>query len=140
MIAGPTQFGDSFGFARGSGRAHLGTDILAPAGNLIYAVADGRITKIYADYPGSLAGNGVQLTTADGTYYFYAHMTGINTGIAVGVPVKAGQIIGTVGKTGNTNTNHLHFEVHPKGGSAINAYPLLKAIDACSVTDPLPQT
>ena len=139
-VQGRCQFGDSFGFTRGSGRAHLGTDILAPAGNLIYAVADGRITKIYADYPGSLAGNGVQLTTADGTYYFYAHMTGINTGIAVGVPVKAGAIIGTVGKTGNTNTNHLHFEVHPKGGSAINAYPLLKAIDACSVTDPLPQT
>ena len=139
-VQGFCQFGDTFGYARGGGRAHLGTDILAEAGKLVYAVADGKITKIYADYPGSLAGNGVQLTTADGTYYFYAHLTGINTGIAVGVPVKAGQIIGTVGSTGNTNTNHLHFEAHPKGGSAVNAYPLLKAINACNVTDPLPQT
>jgi peptidoglycan hydrolase-like protein with peptidoglycan-binding domain len=138
-VQGRCGFTDTFGYARGGGRAHLGTDIIAPAGNLIYAVADGKITKIYADYPGSLSGNGVQLTTADGTYYFYAHMTGINTGIAVGVPVKAGQILGTVGATGDTNTNHLHFEVHPKGGAAINSYPLLKAIDACNVTDPLPQ-
>ena len=103
-VQGRCGFTDTFGYARGGGRAHLGTDIIAPAGNLIYAVADGKITKIYADYPGSLAGNGVQLTTADGTYYFYAHMTGINTGIAVGVPVKAGQILGTVGHTGDTNT------------------------------------
>jgi peptidoglycan hydrolase-like protein with peptidoglycan-binding domain len=138
-VQGFCQFGDTFGYGRGGGRAHLGIDILADAGKMIYAVADGTITKIYADYPGSLAGNGVQLTTADGTYYFYAHMTGINTGIAVGVKVKAGQIIGTVGKTGNTNTNHLHFEVHPKGGSAVNAYPYLKSIDACRVTDVLPQ-
>lgn len=137
-VQGRCGFADTFGYARSGGRAHLGTDIIAPAGKLIYAVADGKITKIYADYPGSLAGNGVQLTTADGTYYFYAHMTGINTGIAVGVPVKAGQVIGTVGHTGDTTVNHLHFEVHPKGGSAVNSYPLLKAIDACSVTDPLP--
>jgi peptidoglycan hydrolase-like protein with peptidoglycan-binding domain len=139
-VQGRCGFADTFGYTRSGGRAHLGTDILAPEGNLIYAVADGRITKIYADYPGSLAGNGVQLTTADGTYYFYAHMTGINTGIGVGVPVKAGQVLGAVGHTGATNTNHLHFEVHPKGGSAVNAYPLLKAINACHVTDPLPQT
>ncbi len=137
-VQGRCGYADTFGYARSGGRAHLGTDIIAPAGNLIYAVADGRITKIYADYPGSLAGNGVQLTTADGTYYFYAHMTGINTGIAVGVPIKAGQVLGTVGHTGDTTVNHLHFEVHPKGGSAINSYQLLKAIDACSVTTPLP--
>jgi peptidoglycan hydrolase-like protein with peptidoglycan-binding domain len=138
-VQGRCSFGDSFGFVRSGGRAHLGVDIIAPAGKLLYAVADGKITKIYGDYPGSLSGNGIQLTTADGTYYFYAHMTGIGEGIALGVPVKAGQIVGTVGATGNAGTNHLHFEVHPKGGAAINPYPLVKAIDACNVTDPRPQ-
>jgi murein DD-endopeptidase MepM/ murein hydrolase activator NlpD len=137
-VQGRCAFGDSFGFARSGGRTHLGVDIIAPAGKLIYAVTDGRITKVYGDYPGSLSGNGVQLTTSDGTYYFYAHMTGIATGIGVGVPVKAGQVIGTVGATGNAGTNHLHFEVHPGGGAAINPFPLVKAIDACNVTEPRP--
>ena len=108
------------------------------AGKLLYAVADGRVTKVYQDYPGSLAGNGVRLTTDDGTYFFYAHLSEIADGIEVGVPVRAGQVLGYVGNTGNAGTSHLHFEVHPKGGSAINPYPLVKAIDACDVTDPLP--
>ncbi len=71
---------------------------------------------------------------ADGTYVFYAHMTGIADGIAAGVPVKAGQIVGTVGSTGNSGTPHLHFEVHPKGGAAVNPYPIVKAINGCSNT------
>jgi peptidoglycan hydrolase-like protein with peptidoglycan-binding domain len=138
-VQGRCYFADTFGYARSGGRTHLGVDIIAAAGLLEYAVADGTITKIYADYPGSLSGNGVRVTTADGTYYFYAHMTGIATGIAVGTKVKAGQIVGTVGMTGNAGTNHLHFEIHPKGGAAINPYPVVKAIDACNVTTPLPQ-
>ena len=79
------------------------------------------------------------MSTGDGTYYFYAHMTGIGPGIALGAKVKAGQIVGTVGSTGSSGTNHLHLEIHPKGGSAINPYPLVKAIDACNVTEPRPQ-
>ena len=138
-VQGRCSFGDSYGYTRSGGRIHLGVDIIAPAGKLIYAVTAGTITKIYADYPGSLSGNGVRISTGDGTYFFYAHMTGIATGIAVGTKVKAGQIVGTVGSTGSSGTNHLHFEVHPQGGSAVNPYPLVKAIDACSVTEPLPQ-
>ena len=135
-VQGQCYFGDSFGYSRSAGRVHLGVDIIAPAGKLLYAVTSGTITKIYADYPGSLSGNGVRLSTADGTYYFYAHMTGIGPGIAVGAKVKAGQIVGTVGSTGSSGANHLHLEIHPKGGSAINPYPLVKAIDACNVTEP----
>ncbi len=138
-VQGKCYYGDSWGYPRGGGRVHLGVDIIAPSGKLIYAVADGRITKVYGDYPGSLSGNGVRLTMADGTYFFYAHMTGLADGIELGVPVKAGQILGTVGSTGSSGTPHLHFEVHPQGGSAVNPYPLVKAIDGCGRTEPLPQ-
>jgi peptidoglycan hydrolase-like protein with peptidoglycan-binding domain len=138
-VQGTCTFGDSFGFPRGGGRTHLGVDIIAAAGNLLYSAIDGTITKVYADYPGSLAGNGLRITMADGTYVFYAHMTGIADGIDVGVPVKAGQIVGTVGSTGNSGTPHLHFEVHPLGGAAVNPYPIVKAIDGCGNTTPLPQ-
>ena len=55
------------------------------------------------------------------------------------MPVRAGQVIGYVGTTGSSSTNHLHLEVHPKGGSAINPFPLVQAIDACSVTTLRPQ-
>jgi murein DD-endopeptidase MepM/ murein hydrolase activator NlpD len=138
-VQGKCYYGDSFGYPRGGGRVHLGVDIIAAKGKLLYAAGNGKITKVYADYPGSLAGNGVRLTMADGTYFFYAHMKGVAKGIKVGTTVKAGQIIGAVGNTGSSGTNHLHFEVHPQGGSAVNPYPLVKAIDGCGNEQPLPQ-
>lgn len=135
-VQGPCGFGDSYGYPRSGGRTHEGIDVIASTGNLLYAVADGKITKVYADYPGSLAGNGIRLTMADGTYFFYAHMDELAEGIELGVPVKAGQVVGTVGNTGNSGTPHLHFEAHPKGGASVNPYQALKAIDACDVTEP----
>jgi peptidoglycan hydrolase-like protein with peptidoglycan-binding domain len=138
-VQGRCSYGDSWGYQRSGGRVHLGVDIIAPEGKLLYAVADGKIDKVYTDYPGSLAGNGVRLRMADGTYFFYAHMQSVAPGIDVGVPVKAGQVVGYVGSTGSSGTPHLHFEIHPQGGAAVNPYPLVKAIDGCSITDPLPQ-
>lgn len=138
-VQGPCGFADTWLFPRGGGRKHLGVDIIAAEGKLLYAVADGKIERVYSDHPGSLAGNGVRLRMADGTYFFYAHMQSVAEGIEAGVPVKAGQVIGYLGNTGNSGTPHLHFEVHPKGGGAVNPYPLVKAIDGCGITDPLPQ-
>ncbi|MEZ5298712.1 MAG: LLM class flavin-dependent oxidoreductase [Ilumatobacteraceae bacterium] len=102
-VQGPCGFGDSFGYPRSGGRTHEGIDIIAAEGNELYAVADGKITKTYADYPGSL-GNGIRLTKADGTYFFYAHMSQLAEGIELGVPVTAGQLVGYVGNTGNSGT------------------------------------
>jgi peptidoglycan hydrolase-like protein with peptidoglycan-binding domain len=123
---------------RGIERLHLGVDILAKEGNLLYAVTDGTITKVYTVGTDKLAGNGVRLTMADGTYFFYGHMQKIADGISVGTKVKAGQVVGYNGKTGATNTPHLHIEVHPLGGAAIDPTPIMAAVDACSVTAPLP--
>ncbi len=137
-VQGRCGFTDTWHATRGGGRLHLGVDIIAPIGNLVYAAVDGTITKVYVDAPGSLSGNGVRLTMPDGTYFFYAHLNAVADGIGLGSKVKAGQILGTVGNTG-TVTPHLHFEVHPKGGAAVNPYPIVKAADACNQTAPLPQ-
>lgn len=130
-IQGPCHYGDTWHAPRGGGRLHLGVDLIAPVGNAIYAVADGTITQVYRDRPGSLTGNGLRLTLPDRTYFFYAHLDAIAEGIEVGTPVSAGQIIGTNGATGNAGIPHLHFEVHPRGNGAVNPYPLVRAIDAC---------
>ncbi|MGI8793654.1 MAG: peptidoglycan-binding protein [Acidimicrobiales bacterium] len=130
-VGGPCWYGNTWQAARGSGRVHLGVDIGAREGTPLQAVATGTITYMYADRPGSLSGNALKITRADGTYFFYAHMAGFAPGMAVGTRVTAGQVIGYVGSTGNSAIAHLHFEVHPGGGSAVNPYPIVKASGAC---------
>lgn len=135
-VQGRCSFSNTWQEARGT-RLHEGVDIIAPKGNLIYAVVDGTITKVYNN--ASLTGNGVRLTQADGTYFFYAHLDTIAPNITVGTTVKAGQILGTNGATGNTTTPHLHFEVHPRGGAPIDPTPIVAAVNACHITEPRPQ-
>jgi len=135
-MQGRCSFSDTWQEARGT-RKHEGVDIVGPRGLAIYAVVDGTITKQYAN--ASLSGNALRLTAPDGTYYFYAHLESFAPGIAPGVAVRAGQVIGYNGATGNTQTPHLHFEVHPGGGAAVNPYPVVKAVDACHVTELRPQ-
>ena len=127
---------DNFGDARGSTRLHEGVDIIAAKGNLLYAVVSGRISKMYWDFPGALAGNGLRIEQPNGTYFTYLHMDTFAEGIVLGSKVTAGQVIGTVGATGNAATPHLHFEVHPGGGAAVNPYPLIKPLDDCANTTP----
>lgn len=136
-VQGLCSYENTWHAPRGNSRLHLGVDIIAKEGNLLYAVADGTITKLYTVGTDKLAGNGVRLTTADGTYFFYGHMQKFADGITIGTKVKAGQVVGYVGKTGDTNTPHLHIEVHPLGGDAIDPTPVVAAVDACSVTAPL---
>jgi len=135
-VQGRCGFTDSWHAPRPGGRLHEGVDIIGARGLAIYAVADGVITKMLTG--GALSGNSIRLTIADGTYFFYAHLDGFAAGLTAGQTVRAGQIIGYLGSTGATS-NHLHFEVHPKGGAAVNPYPLVKAVDACNVTELLPQ-
>ena len=137
-VQGLCSYENTWHAPRGKDRKHLGVDIIAKEGNLLYAVADGTITKLYTEASDKLAGNGVRLTMADGTYFFYGHMQKIADGMTIGTKVKAGQVVGYLGKTGGTTTPHLHLEVHPLGGAAIDPTPIVAAVDACSVTTPLP--
>jgi peptidoglycan hydrolase-like protein with peptidoglycan-binding domain len=136
-VQGLCSYENTWHAPRGNGRKHLGVDIIAKEGKLLYAVADGTITKLYTEASDKLAGNGVRLTMADGTYFFYGHMQKIADGMTIGTKVKAGQVVGYLGKTGGTTTPHLHLEVHPLGGEAIDPTPIVAAVDACSVTTPL---
>ena len=78
----------------------------------------------------------LRLRQPNGTYFTYLHMLDFAPGIEVGSEVSAGDVIGFVGNTGSSATAHLHLEIHPFGGAAINPYPIAKAADACNVTTP----
>ncbi len=132
-MRGPCWFSDDWGDPRGAGRRHEGTDLFAEMRSYVYAVVDGTLTRRAWDQPGLRAGNAWWLTADDGsgTYYFYAHLADFAPGLSVGSRVEAGQIIGFMGNTGNSAFPHLHFEVHPNGGGAVTAYPLLRQLGGC---------
>ncbi len=115
-----SAYSDTWGAARSGGRTHQGVDMLASRGTPIYAVVSGSVEF----KTNSLGGNAAWLGGSDGNRYYYAHMDhweGSSRG------VSQGDVIGYVGDTGNARgTPHLHFEVHPGGGAAVNPYPWVR--------------
>jgi len=130
-VAGPVDFIDSWGFPRMTGTKyshwHQGTDIFAAQGTPLVATEDGTLAKIGS---GVLGGNKLWVVGESGTEYYYAHLSAFAAGAVNGKAVKAGEVVGYVGNTGNAlgTPFHLHFEIHPNGEGAVNPYPLLKAV------------
>lgn len=123
-VAGPVSFVDSWGDPRSGGRSHEGTDMMADYGTPLVAIASG--TPSYVAYDGS-GGYMIFLEGDDGNSYRYMHNQ--ENLISVGQRVEVGDQIATVGDTGNaTGTPHVHFEVHPGGGAAVNPYPLVSSL------------
>jgi murein DD-endopeptidase MepM/ murein hydrolase activator NlpD len=127
----------SFGQTRPDGRIHEGIDLMASLGQEVYAVDNGVLWRqaINGEPNATLSGNAWYVRLADGTYYFYGHLSAFAGGLKLGDAVTRGQVIGYVGDTGNPGPGnyHLHFEVHPKGGAAVNPYPLLTIPKSCTV-------
>lgn len=129
-VAADTEFIDSWGYPRMTGTAsahwHEGTDIFADYASPVIAAENGVIDRLGQ---ASLGGNKFWVKADSGVSYYYAHLSAFADGMVDGRRVKAGEVLGYVGDTGNAKgtSPHLHFEVHPDGGDAVNPYPLLKA-------------
>jgi len=121
-VQGPVAFVDSFGAPRSGGRRHQGVDMMSPRGTPVVASVSGSLTH----RGNSIGGLSFHLDGDDGNYYYGTHLSGYaNEGAG---HVAAGTVVGYVGDTGNARGNpHLHFEIHPGGGAAVNPYPAVRA-------------
>jgi murein DD-endopeptidase MepM/ murein hydrolase activator NlpD len=119
-VAGPNTFTDTWGAPRSGGRRHQGVDLLAARGTPEVAVVSGFVRASR----NRLGGNALWLDGNDGNSYYYAHLDHYGKLGAV----SAGDVIGYVGDTGNARgTPHLHFEVHPGRGGAVDPYPTARS-------------
>ena len=112
-------FVDTWGAPRSGGRSHQGVDMMAAEGAPVYAPAAGNLEHRTV----GLGGLSFFLYGDNGDTYFGTHMSGY----AGGGHVEAGALVGYVGQTGNAGTPHLHFEIWPGGGAAVNPYPATAA-------------
>jgi murein DD-endopeptidase MepM/ murein hydrolase activator NlpD len=119
-VSRPYSYVDTWGAARSGGRTHQGTDIMNPYGNKVHAYVDGTISRQSYN---SLGGVTLYLQGDDGDEYYYAHLARYVA--RTGQRVQAGELIAYNGQSGNAAATapHLHFEVHPGGGAAVNPYP-----------------
>ena len=126
-VDGFHTFTDTWGAPRSGGRRHEGVDFMAARGTPVAAVTDGMIKRLRT---GGLGGITVRLVDAKGDEYYYAHLDSRAPGLSVGQEVRAGDLLGTVGTTGNSPDHipHLHWEFLPGGGKAVNPTPLARRL------------
>jgi hypothetical protein len=133
-VYGPHDFVDTFGAFRGdvSGNWHHGDDIFASLGAPVLACATGTIFSVGWN---NVGGNRLWLRDGQGNEFYYAHLSAYSPAARNGNRVKAGEVIGFVGNTGDAEGTayHLHFEVHPVAylalgyDGAVDPTPYLKA-------------
>jgi murein DD-endopeptidase MepM/ murein hydrolase activator NlpD len=113
------RFGESSGLWANT---HTGLDFAASYGTPVMSVTNGTVTSV--GYEGSY-GNQVVVTTEDGEELWYCHLSAF--AVSVGDTIRAGEVLGYVGSTGNSTGNHMHLEVHPGAGDPVDPYYALVA-------------
>ena len=115
-VFGPSAFVDTFGAARSDvpGGWHHGDDIFASLGTPVLAVAHGIVFSVGWERAG---GRRLWLRDDRGNEFYYAHLSAYSPLAVNGAIVRAGDVLGFVGDTGDAEGTpyHLHFEIHPVG-------------------------
>jgi len=140
------MFGNSWGVEHNfqGNRTHMGTAIIDREnirGRVpIVSMTDGSVTNAGFD---NQLGYFVSITTRNGTYFLYAHLDSIASGLAAGQPIAAGQLIGHMGNSGGGRSSrsfpvHLHLAISPnvsftRGQFWINPYPLLRYLETNTI-------
>ncbi|MEM9997916.1 MAG: M23 family metallopeptidase [Bacteroidota bacterium] len=122
----PDELYDSFTDPRSGGRTHHALDIMAPRGTPIRAAAAGTLARIHTSARG---GKSLYQIGPDSAYvFYYAHLDTFATGLEEGQTIRKGDVLGTVGSTGNARAAHLHFGIWTYedgrvwGGTPVNPY------------------
>ena len=117
------SFSDTWGAARSGGRAHKGTDLMAPHGSPAYAVVSGVVRTASS----SAGGISLYLAGDNGETYFYAHNS--SNVASSGQRVSAGDLVARVGSSGNASSGapHVHFE-REVGGRSVNPYDFVRRL------------
>lgn len=150
-VDGKVTYTDTFGAPRSGGRTHEGQDLMGAKMTRLVAAVSGEVYRIKFDNL-STGGNSVVIKADDGWTYHYLHVNNDTPGtddgkasrdqafppsIVLGARVTKGQLVAYMGDSGNAEATapHLHFEIRQPAapgaytGTAINAYPSLKAAE-----------
>lgn len=126
-VAGPATFVHDWLFPRyvPSFHLHQGTDLFAPLGTPVRAPFDGTLRR----NDGAVGGLSAYVTAPDGTFAYMAHLSALFPGQVDGMAVRQGDVVGFVGSSGNAvgSPPHVHFELHPRGGAAVDPKATLDA-------------
>lgn len=113
------RFGETSGLWANT---HTGLDFAAPSGTPVLSVTNGVVTSV--EWAGAY-GQQVIVTDEDGEELWYCHLSAY--AVSVGETVRAGEVLGYVGSTGNSTGSHLHLEVRPGAGDPVDPYAALLA-------------
>ncbi|WP_101925921.1 MULTISPECIES: M23 family metallopeptidase [Luteimonas] len=133
-----SRVADTYGAPRGSDRQHEGVDIFAPRGTPVRSATQGLVTSVRE---GGLGGRQVWVMGPGRQRHYYAHLDDWAPLLEPGDLVQAGDMLGTVGDTGNARGTppHLHYGVYASDG-AYDPLPLLLAASTDATDAPDTET